>query len=455
VDTGGLLIVDDNPTIVGLLGGVLRDAGYDVRAATDGARALSLVASRPPELILLDLRMPGMDGLEVCRRFKSDPRTSAIPIVVISASDELDEKVRAFEAGAADYVVKPFEAREVLARVGAHVQLYRLRRELEQKQAALEASQRELAEQNRELIQKNEELEQAERRTRHVFSALAAALPGTVLDGKYRLDEKIGTGGFATVFRAEHLELQLPVAVKVFRPWEGMDSPKALQRFRREGIAACRVQHPNAVSVMDFGISATGIAYLVMELLRGVTLGELLRTHQRLHLHRCVEILAPVCEALAEAHAAGLVHRDIKPDNVFLHRTPRGEIVKVLDFGIAKLVQQAESRAPTQHTRGLVGTPFYLAPERVMGLQYDGRADVYSVGVMLYAMLSGRQPFPLRDDDADLYAALMRQVMDPLPPLEVAGLPPAAEELVRRTLSKQSEERPSARELADELAKLA
>jgi DNA-binding response OmpR family regulator len=453
VNEGGVLIVDDNPTIAMLLGGVLRDAGYDVRVATDGTRALSLAAVHAPELVLLDLRMPGIDGFEVCRRLKRDEKTSGVPVIVISALDDVEEKLRAFEAGAADYVIKPFESREVLSRVGAHVQLYRLRRELERKQAELERSQRDLAAQNEELKEKNEELEQAERRTRHVFSALASALPGTVLDGKYRLDQKIGTGGYATVFRAEHLQLNRPVAVKVFRPWENNDTPEALERFQREGVSACRVQHPNAVQVTDFGISASGIAYLVMELLQGVTVAELLSVEGRLTLGRCIEIMVPVCEVLAEAHAAGLVHRDIKPENVFLHNTPRGEVVKVLDFGIATLVQKKEP-VDQQLTRGgVIGTPSFLAPERLMGLAYDERADVYSVGVMLYQMLSGRLPFPARDEE-DVYAAMMRQVTEPLPPLEVPGLREGAELLVRRALSKEAEPRPTARELAVELARL-
>jgi eukaryotic-like serine/threonine-protein kinase len=439
-----VLVVDDSPTLITLLGGVLRGAGYDVRAATEGTRALTLATSQPPELVLLDLRMPGMDGFEVCRRLKADARTADVPVIVISALDEVDEKVKAFEAGASDYVLKPFEPREVLARVGAHVQLFRLQRELQK-------SRTELAEQNAELSRKNEELEAAERRTRHVFSALAAALPGTVLDGKYRLEEKIGTGGFATVFRATHLQLERSVAVKVFRPWEGNDTPDALERFKREGISACRVQHPNAVAVTDFGICPSGIAYLVMELLVGQTLGQLLDDTGSLPFPRAVEVLAPVCDVLAEAHASGLVHRDIKLDNVFLHRSPRGEIVKLLDFGIAKLVEAAQS-AHHETTRGVIGTPTYLAPERVMGLEYDQRADIYSMGVLLYEVLAGHLPFLEADDGT--YDALVRLVTKPIPPLRVDGVPPGAESLVRRALAKDPEERPSAAELRDELRRL-
>jgi CheY-like chemotaxis protein len=438
-EPSGVLVVDDNPTILSLLGTVLRDGGYDVRVATDGLRAVEIARAKPPELVLLDLSMPGLDGFAVAARLKAEPSTSATPIIVISAEDNVDDKVRAFEAGAADYVTKPFEPREVLSRVGAHLQLFRLRREL--------------GRQNLELQRKNDELVQAERRTQHVFSALSAALPGTVLDGRYRLDEKIGAGGFGTVFRAEHLELQRPVAVKVFRPWEGNDTPQALARFRREGVATSRVQHPNAVSVLDCGISG-GIAYIVMELLRGCTLHELLRTEGRQTLERTVSIIAPACDALAAAHQAGLAHRDIKPDNIFLHRTPQGEVVKVVDFGIAKLVRQSEEGTTQgQLTRGMIGTPVFMAPERIMGIEYDGRVDVYSIGVLLYLMLAGRMPFALKTDE-DLYASLLRLVSDPVPPINRPDVPPEVEEVVSWALAKDADERPSAAELAAALRQL-
>ncbi len=453
---GELLLLDDDVAQLRLLGTVLREAGYDVRVATEGPRALALAASHPPELIVLDLQMPRMDGFEVCRRLKDDSKTAGIPVIVISGLEDVEEKVRAFEAGAADYVTKPCEPREVLARVGAHVQLYRLRRELETKQAELVRSRQDLREQNAELQRRNEELHEAERRTHHVFSALASALPGTLLDGKFRLEEKIGSGGFGTVFRAEHVALRRKVAVKVFRPWEGSDTPAALERFRREGATACQIQHPNAVKVTDFGVSGSGIAYLVMELLSGVTVARLLVDEGPLRFARCAEILIPVCDVLAEAHAAGLVHRDIKPENVFLHRTAKGEVVKLLDFGIAKLLLRqpgADDRTLTRHG-AFLGTPAYISPERLLGRPYDQRADVYSLGVMLYLLLSLRLPYAAEEGE-ETVASFLRQLNDPLPPLDVDGLPPGAEDLVMRMLAKESARRPTARQVGAELARLA
>src|SRR5258708_29975112 len=185
------------------------------------------------------------------------PRSTLFPYTTLFRSDDVAEKVRGFQAGGADYVTKPFEPPEVLARVGSQLGLHRL--------------QRELRERNIELQRRNEQLVLAQQRTERVFLALSEALPGTVLDDTYRLDVKIGEGGFGAVFHGEHLPLRRPVAIKVLRPSHAA-AAEDLARFRREGIAACRITHPNAVEVLDFGVSSNGIAYLVMELLRGRTL---------------------------------------------------------------------------------------------------------------------------------------------------------------------------------------
>ncbi|MBX7223695.1 MAG: protein kinase, partial [Blastocatellia bacterium] len=215
-------------------------------------------------------------------------------------------------------------------------QLELAKSETEGKNQELDRKNLELDRKISELNRKNEELIASQQRADRIFSALAEALPGTVLEGKYRLEDKIGSGGFGAVFRATHLALGTQVAVKVFRPTPGNDSADAVERFRREGTSTARINHPNALRVLDSGISDEGIAYLVMELLEGYSLWEELQKRGYLSLRRTAEILTPVCQALAEAHRLGIVHRDIKPANIFLHRTGEGEVVKVVDFGIAK-----------------------------------------------------------------------------------------------------------------------
>jgi serine/threonine protein kinase len=441
---GVVFVVDDNPRNLTVLASILRNHGYRVKVASRGNRAIVAMQAEPPDLVMLDIQMPDMDGYDVCRELKADPATRDIPVIFISALDDVTVKVKAFKTGGIDYVTKPFQAEEVLARVESQLQIARLRKDLE-------ASKRDLERRNGELTAANEALVLANRRADRVFSALSEALPGMLLDKKYRLGEKIGSGGFGVVYRAEHVGLRRDVAVKIFRPMPGNDSGEGLSRFEREGISACRVNHPNAISVLDSGLSPAGSAYLVMELLEGRTLAAEMGESERFTLERAVEIVAPVCDALAAAHEAGIVHRDVKPENVFLARGRGGrdgEVVKVLDFGLAKLVgDEAVGRA--QPSRSLVGTPAYIAPERLWGNPYDGRADVYSVGVVLYHMLCGEPPHRVAAGGFPALIALS-VTRDPQPLRERRpDLPPEAEAAVMSALARD----PAARPAADELAR--
>ncbi|HVR40692.1 MAG TPA: protein kinase [Thermoanaerobaculia bacterium] len=436
MSAGRIVIADDNNVNRMLLGGILEQAGYDVRVANDGAEALELVDRDPPELVLLDIQMPRMNGYEVCREMRARPRLRPIPVVFISALDDVGEKVKGFEAGGTDYVTKPFEAAEVLARVGTQLQIFRLNHELKQR--------------NLELERRNHQLILAQQKTEHLFGALSVALAGTVLDETYRLEEKIGEGGFGAVYRGVHLRLRRRVAVKILRPASSTSADKHLARFRREGIAACRITHPNAVEVLDFGVSSSGIAYLVMELLDGKTLGSLLREKGSLSPQRCAEIIAPVCDALLSAHNAGIVHRDIKPDNVFLHQGSNGEVVKVVDFGIAKLLDDTPDPNATQLGTCL-GTPCYMAPERLLGNAYDERSDIYSVGVTLYLALSGALPFDhLSPNLAEMIK--LHLTAKPRPLLEVRDdIPADLGELVMESLDPNPTHRPPLSAIAQRL----
>jgi len=322
--------------------------------------------------------------------------------------------------------------------------------------AELERKNEELLAKNRMLAESRAATIRSARRTDLIFSALSERLPGTVLDDKYRVQEKIGSGGFGTVYRGEHIFLHHPVAIKVFRPAVGRDALESLDRFRVEGISACRINHPNAVTVLDFDVSAGSLAYLVMELLHGHSLFEELRAEGKLGPERALRIGLAVCEALVEAHGLGIVHRDIKPSNVFLHEVRGEERVKVIDFGIAKLTDKSEAAESQNETTAgtFLGTPAYMAPERLFNQAYDGRADVYALGVMLYEMIAGRLPFE-KQGQAPLGFVRMQMLKHPPRLTQFAPLVSSElEEAVERAMAKQAEDRPTAAEFAAELKNL-
>jgi CheY-like chemotaxis protein len=414
-----ILVVDDLPANRDLMSRRLERSGFRVLAASSGPEALDALRRFPVDLVLLDIMMPGMTGLDVLRTVRMTRSAAVLPVVMVTAKTDSEDVVEALALGANDYVTKPVDYPVALARIRAH---------LRTRTAA-----------------------QAEASTAVEPQSPAQAVAGTVLGGRYRLDELIGGGSFGTVFRARHLELERDVALKVLATSAGTD-PEALARFRREGASACRVQHPNAVAVLDFGVNQGGVAYLVMELLQGHSLEKELEETGKLSPLRCAEIVVPVLSALAAAHAAGVVHRDIKPSNVFLHKAPAGEVPKILDFGIAKIAGETALGQSLTVDGSLLGTPAYMAPERFRRGGYGPKSDVYSVGAMLYEMLSGRLPF--MPPSADPLALVAMQAEEEPPPLRERSpeVSPALEALVRTALSKDPDSRPDADRLARRLA---
>ena len=240
------------------------------------------------------------------------------------------------------------------------------------------------------------------------------------------------------------------MAVKVLQTSAVADLD-AVARFRREGVTACRVRHPHAVSVLDFGITPRGVAYLVMELLAGYALEEEIKGGRQMPVARSLRIVCSVCQALAAAHRAGIVHRDIKPGNVFLHQAGGQEIPKVLDFGIAKIAGSAALQQKVTLEGWIVGTPVYMAPERFGSGPVSGQADVYSAGVMLFQMLAGRLPF---DADGDPLSVAVKHAHEAPPALRAlrAEVPGEVAQAVADALGKRPEDRPTAQELAERLA---
>jgi len=275
-------------------------------------------------------------------------------------------------------------------------------------------------------------------------------LVGTVLDGKYRLDARIDSGGFGSVYRGTHLGLRRPVAVKILH-FHLLDSQQIVRRFRREAISGGQIKHPNAVAILDAGATPSGTPFLVMEYLEGITLETELRTRGVLRFARVAMIVGQVCDFLIHAHAAGVIHRDIKPANIHLSRNKTGERVKVLDFGLAKL-QDVGLDSYVSSDETVIGTPQFMAPERLLGRPVDGRADVYSLGATTYLMLTGSLPFD--ESDESLLSRAVKQINTP--PTFIQRLRPDLPDdlamLVMRMLARSRRARPTLQEIKQQTA---
>ncbi len=214
---------------------------------------------------------------------------------------------------------------------------------------------------------------------------------GRNLDDRFTIEEKLGAGGMGAVYRARQHSVGRDVAIKVVHPGLVADRD-ATKRFLREAKLASRLSHPNIVSVLDFGQTSDGLFYLVMELVNGRTLHDALLDGGRLTLDRVVRIVSQLCDALEGAHALPIMHRDLKPANIMLLTAGR-DLVKVLDFGLAKSLAVDATSITMTSAGAILGTPTFMPPEVANGQPYDERADLYSLGCILYLLVAGRPPF--------------------------------------------------------------
>jgi DNA-binding NtrC family response regulator len=675
-DADRILLVDDDTTNLDVLRHTLDGHGYRLFVTRSGESAIDVARRVRPVLVLLDVMMPGIDGYETCRRLKDDPHTREAAVIFLSALDDAKDKVRGLEVGAVDFVSKPFQKDEVLARVNTHLTLQRLRRQLESRNAELA---RELAVAQELLTDARRRVEgpllgdsppiralresitryaadeqmllligpqgsgheavaraihHASPRSRQAFIHVNCALlpagqdpgivspagaatdpasgsrlsllelatrgtlyleevhrlsgeaqerlaevlhvledlhergdatasdvrfiafssaplataagfhpkllallerrqlrvpslaerqedvseialfflrqharrigavvetisdrsmkrlrkyrwPGDVSElqsliersvssarepvleidaalldeglplGLYRLMEKLGEGGMGEVWRARHQLLARPCAVKLIRPelLGEKNRQAATERFRLEARSIARLSSPNTVRLYDFGVSETGSFYFVMELLTGMDLASLVQRFGPMEPERAVYALRQACRSLGEAHSAGLLHRDIKPHNLYLCRLGLDfDVLKILDFGLVKSLGEDTAQMTAEGV--LTGTPAYMPPERVVGGAADERSDLYSLGCVAYWMLTGRPVF-----EGDPMAVMIHHVRTaPQPPSKVGGtpMPEGLEQIVMRCLEKEPNKRPSsAMELWRQLGEVA
>ena len=276
-------------------------------------------------------------------------------------------------------------------------------------------------------------------------------LIGQTLGGRYRVTALLGSGGMGAVYRAEHTELKKTVALKVLNQEMAAHREAAL-RFEREAMVSAQIQHPNVVNATDSGRLPDGSLYLVLEYVSGRSLRALIDAEGRLAPARALAIGSQIAEALGAAHRAQIVHRDLKPGNVMLLSEDNNpELVKVLDFGLARVGGAPSIGEPLTRTGSVFGTPEYMSPEQARGEVVDHRADLYALGVILYELLSGRQPFIA----PELVAILIKHIQEPPPPLP-RDVPQPIAEYVMRLLDKDPSRRPGdARQVAKVLRRLA
>lgn len=399
-----LLVVDDNEDNRDLLARRLERRGYAVDVAVDGSSALAAIERGGYDLVLLDVMMPGISGVEVLAEVRARRSKAELPVLMATAKSDSEDIVAALAMGANDYVTKPLDFPVVLARIESHLQM---RAEVARYRAP-------------------------------VLALDGSVAKGTVLDGRYEVLEVIGEGGFAVVFKARQISTGQVVALKLLRAHriaaiEGAGVER--KRFEREMKLIGQLRHPHVVRLVDSGsieverarsgllgreslvtppapgefprtraegpdpeptggdAGTVSVPYLVMEYLDGRPLAAILRERGVLAPSEAVDLLLPVLSAVAAAHNAGVVHRDLKPPNIMVIEGPSGAPhPKVLDFGVAK--PREEGTTGLTRDAGFVGTPEYMSPEQAKGAsEATPMADQYALGLMLYECITGRRPF--------------------------------------------------------------
>ena len=481
-----VLVVDDIEDNRGVLKRRLEREGHIVVCAENGKRALELVGRDQFDIVLLDVMMPEMDGYETLDRLKSSPASRDIPVIMISALDDIASIVRCIERGAEDYLPKPFDPVLLRARISACLDRKEMREreraylaDVTRVTAAASAIERgEYSSASLAAIAKRPDelgtlarvfdsmasgIKERESRLRGQIDNLrreisAAAgdgdmpsttgeipLPaGETLGGRYRIERVLGRGGMGTVYLAADSELDEKIAIKTIRSDLVTADESAMERFRSEIRLARKVTSRNIVRTHDFG-KVDDVYFVTMEYVEGMTLRALLDKRGRLDTDSTLAIARQLADALECAHEQGIIHRDLKPENLLVDSSGT---LKVMDFGVARLAE----RTTTLTQAGMVvGTPAYMAPEQLLAEEVDARSDIYSVGVILYECLTGRPPF-----EAKSPISLIAKVLNDTavaPEAVKPDVPHAISELVMRLLAKDPKERPqSAKALNEGLA---
>jgi serine/threonine protein kinase/CheY-like chemotaxis protein len=395
VSNACVLVVDDSKINREVLARAIERAGYDVICCESGEKALDALDHHEPSIVLLDLVMEGMDGLETLQHLRMRKGLLELPVLMISSTKESPQVVKALDLGANDFLIKPVDLSILLAKIRHHLCL---RPQSQSGGGSLE-------------------------------TPVPSLTTGSQLS-HYLLGPVLGEGGMGKVFRATDTILHRQVAIKVLHAQSNRD--ETLQRFSTEARAIARVQHPNVVTIYEIGQQP--LPYISMEYIDGHCLDDA-SVELPLDWKTAVDWTSQVLGALAAVHSEGIVHRDLKPGNVMINREKR---VKVMDFGLAKM---SEANLGLTNSGSLLGTPQFMAPEQIDSSfgPVDARSDLFSAAGILFLLLTGTCPFPAKMLAQQLFSICGKEPENPM--ILNEKVPPQIAAVCLKGLRKRKDER--------------
>lgn len=404
-----VLVADDDLPLQRCLVRALTGWGYEVSTAGSGTEAWhQLKQDGAPPIAVLDWDMPGMTGIEVCRLVRATAHGAHTYVLVLTAKQQKEDLIEALEAGADDFLCKPFSPRELQLRLAKGVR-------------------------DRRVLLHSD-----------VPSSAGLVVAGATLNDKFRLERKLAEGGMGSVWLGVHLALGVNVAIKVMRSNLAETGDHA--SFDREARALAQLRNPHVVRVFDHGVAAGGVPYLVMEYLRGESLADRIARQGQLPVHQVVAIASQIADALEEVHAHGLVHRDVKPANILLVEDAEdgAPFAKLVDFGLATHPKPGATRS-----LGVAGTPPYMSPECLCGGPADAMLDLWGLACTAFEGVTGTVAFDGRSAD-DIYMRTVDSL--PVPSHFARGVPASFDAWFSRACSRRRPDRfASVRELATAL----
>jgi CheY-like chemotaxis protein len=446
MDKHCILIADDDTMTLKILEKALQSLDCKVITALNGQEALEKCSEIQPSLIISDWHMPVLDGIDLFFHIKNSAALQHIPFIFLTTSDDEETKIALLETGVEDYWNKPFNAKEILVRTKKI--LSRLTLSQTGSQIINNLSQTPI----------NESVDTVTKAVLSPLDFLSSASSDSLinydepnetylhvsqtLNNRYKLLEPIGRGGMGIVYRTHDLQKNQEIALKLLRR-EYVSNSVEVRRFAREASTALRIKHPNVIETYEYGLIASGQAFITMEILAGHSLMSELRRSITIAKNYALKIMRQVCLGVLEAHKQDVIHRDLKPNNIFLVYSHGNEpLVKVLDFGIAILqTKQGDKKAAPERLTDpnvIIGTPEYMSPEQINKREVEKETDIYSLGIVFYEMLTGQVPF-LGTDVEILIAHISKK---PTPINQIILIEPELASLIMAMLAKDPKDRP-------------